>query len=70
MFVTGAVFSFREGIPELLHPELLHPVPLESFAVVSVVLAVSVVLDVTSLLQSVVQLLARHRRRAATSSTS
>jgi len=65
MFVTGAVFSFREGIPELL-----HPVPLESFAVVSVVLAVSVVLDVTSLLQSVVQLLARHRRRAATSSTS
>ena len=51
VFVAGAVFSFREGVAELL-----HPVPLESFVVVYVVLGVSVVLDTISLLQSVVQL--------------
>ena len=51
VFVAGAVFSFREGIAELL-----HPVPLESFTVVYIVLAVSVALDSTSLLQSVRQL--------------
>ena len=51
VFVAGAVFSFREGITELL-----HPVQLGSFTVVYVVLAVSVVLDATSLLQSVLQL--------------
>jgi cation diffusion facilitator family transporter len=51
VFVAGAVFSFREGIAELL-----HPVPLDSFTVVYVVLGVSVVLDTTSLIQSVLQL--------------
>jgi cation diffusion facilitator family transporter len=51
VFVAGAVFSFREGIAELL-----HPVPLDSFTVVYVVLAVSIVFDTTSLLQSMVQL--------------
>jgi cation diffusion facilitator family transporter len=51
VFVAGAVFSFREGIAELL-----HPVPLDSFTVVYIVLGVSVVLDATSLIQSVVQL--------------
>ncbi len=51
VFVAGAVFSFREGIAELL-----HPVALGSFTVVYVVLGVSVVLDTTSLLQSVAQL--------------
>jgi cation diffusion facilitator family transporter len=51
MFVAGAIFSFREGIAELL-----HPVALESFTVVYVVLVVSILLDTTSLLQSVRQL--------------
>lgn len=59
VFVAGAVFSFREGIGELL-----HPVPLGSFTVVYIVLLVSVVLDATSLIQSVVQL----RREARTQS--
>jgi cation diffusion facilitator family transporter len=60
VFVAGAVFSFREGIAELL-----HPVPLASFTVVYIVLAVSVVLDATSLVQSVIQLRrdARTQRR-------
>jgi cation diffusion facilitator family transporter len=51
VFVAGAVFSFREGIAELL-----HPVPLDSFTVVYVVLGVSLALDTTSLVQSMVQL--------------
>ena len=51
VFVAGAVFSFREGIAEFM-----HPVPLDSFTVVYVVLGVSVVLDTTSLIQSVLQL--------------
>jgi cation diffusion facilitator family transporter len=59
VFVAGAVFSFREGIAELL-----HPVALDSFTVVYVVLAVSLVLDAISLLQSVLQL----RRDARTQS--
>ncbi|MEO8697432.1 MAG: cation diffusion facilitator family transporter [Acidimicrobiales bacterium] len=59
VFVGGAVFSFREGIAELL-----HPVPLGTFTAVYVVLAVSMVLDATSLIQSVLQL----RREAHTQS--
>lgn len=51
VFVAGAVFSFREGITELL-----HPVRLTSFAMVYAVLAVSVTLDSVSLVQSVHQL--------------
>ena len=51
VFVAGAVFSFREGITELM-----HPVPLDSFTVAYIVLAVSIVLDATSLIQSAVQL--------------
>jgi cation diffusion facilitator family transporter len=51
VFVAGAVFSVREGITELL-----HPVALESFNIVYIVLAVSVVLDTVSLLQSAAQL--------------
>ena len=60
VFVGGAVFSFREGIAELM-----HPMPIESFTVVYLVLTVSVVLDATSLVQSVVQLRveARTQRR-------
>jgi cation diffusion facilitator family transporter len=51
VFVAGAVFSVREGITELL-----HPVALEAFTVIYAVLAVSVVLDATSLAQSARQL--------------
>jgi len=57
VFVAGAVFSFREGITELL-----HPVRLTAFTAVYVVLGISVLLDATSLGQSVVQL--RHDAQA------
>ena len=49
--MAGAVFSFREGVAELL-----HPVPLHSFTVIYVVLGMSVLLDATSLIQSAVEL--------------
>jgi len=51
VFAAGAVFSLREGIAELL-----NPVGTSAFAVVYVVLAVSVVLDSVSLLRAVGQL--------------
>ena len=46
VFVTGAAFSLREGIDELIHPSATS-----SFAVAYVVLAVSTVLDLVSFRQ-------------------
>ncbi len=51
VFVTGAVFSLREGIEELI-----RPVGTSAFAIVYAVLAISVVLDSVSLLRAVQQL--------------
>ena len=51
VFVTGAVFSLREGITELL-----HPVAGSTFLAVYVVLAISLALDGISLTQSSRQL--------------
>ncbi len=51
VFVAGAAFSLREGILELL-----DPIRGESFLVVYTVLAVSMVFDTISLVQSILQL--------------
>lgn len=59
VFVAGAVFSFREGVAELL-----HPVRIESFTAIYIVLGLSVMLDASSLIQSAAQL----RREARTQS--
>jgi cation diffusion facilitator family transporter len=56
-FVTGAAFSLREGISELLHPSATT-----SFAVAYVVLAISAVLDFASLRQSAGQMSTEARR--------
>ena len=51
VFITGAIFSLREGIAELV-----QPVGTTAFAVVYAVLAVSIVLDSVSLFRAVRQL--------------
>jgi cation diffusion facilitator family transporter len=56
-FVAGAVFSLRDGIDELIHPSVTS-----SFAVAYVVLAISTVLDLTSIRQSAGQMIRRARR--------
>jgi cation diffusion facilitator family transporter len=57
VFVTGAAFSLREGIDELIHPTVTS-----SFAVAYVVLGISAVLDLVSFRQSARQMIRRARR--------
>jgi cation diffusion facilitator family transporter len=57
VFVTGAAFSLREGIDELIHPSVTS-----SFTVAYVVLAISTVLDLVSIRQSAGQMIRRARR--------
>jgi len=57
VFVTGAAFSLRDGIDELIHPSATS-----SFAVAYVVLAISTVLDLMSIRQSAGQMSSRARR--------
>jgi cation diffusion facilitator family transporter len=57
VFVAGAAFSLREGIEELIHPSATS-----SFTVAYVVLAISTVLDLTSIRQSAGQMIRRVRR--------
>jgi cation diffusion facilitator family transporter len=57
VFVSGAVFSLREGIGELIHPSVTS-----SFAVAYVVLAISTVFDLVSFGRSAGQMSRRARR--------
>lgn len=57
VFITGAAFSLRDGIEELIHPSATS-----SFAVAYVVLAISAVLDLMSIRQSAGQMARRARR--------
>jgi len=57
VFVTGAAFSLRDGIDELIHPSVTS-----SFAVGYVVLGISAVLDLVSIRQSAGQMARRARR--------
>jgi cation diffusion facilitator family transporter len=57
VFVAGAAFSLREGIEQLIHPSATS-----SFTVAYVVLAISTVLDLTSIRQSAGQMIRRARR--------
>jgi cation diffusion facilitator family transporter len=57
VFVTGAAFSLRDGIDELIHPSATS-----SFAVAYVVLGISAVLDLVSIRQSAGQMARRARR--------
>ena len=57
VFVTGAAFSLRDGIDELIHPSATS-----SFAVAYVVLGISAVLDLVSIRQSAGQMVRRARR--------
>ncbi len=57
VFVTGAAFSLRDGIDELIRPSVTS-----SFAVAYVVLAISAVLDLVSIRQSAGQMARRARR--------
>lgn len=57
VFVTGAAFSLRDGIDELIHPSVTS-----SFAVGYVVLGISAVLDLVSIRQSAGQTARRARR--------
>jgi divalent metal cation (Fe/Co/Zn/Cd) transporter len=57
VFAAGAAFSLREGIDELIHPSATS-----SFAVAYAVLAISTVLDLTSIRQSAGQMIRRARR--------
>src|ERR1700760_1219189 len=62
IFTTGAVVSVQHGISELIHPE-----PTKSFGVAYAVLAVSAVLEGSSLAQSVTQArTTAHRFRRST----
>jgi cation diffusion facilitator family transporter len=56
VFVSGAVFSLREGIEELIHPSVTS-----SFAVAYVVLATSTLFDLVSFRQSAGQMIRRGR---------
>jgi len=57
VFVTGAAFSLRDGIDELIRPSVTS-----SFAVAYVVLGISAVLDLVSIRQSAGQMARRARR--------
>jgi cation diffusion facilitator family transporter len=54
---TGAAFSLRDGIDELVHPSVT-----QSFTVAYVVLAISTVFDLVSIRQSTGQMSSRARR--------